>query len=201
TTLYTTSIFIVDKKTGNSTNSARAPEAFADEDGKIPFEASGWLCYYEGWFGVPETGMYRFVGMADDAMAVGVDKKTVLYAFYPREGHGPAVNFVTGWEPNNCCGVGGNDGLELSLSGVGQRKTLYKGSWLRLDANRRYRIQVIFGEAYGGLAGATLGIQKYGEDNDNNFPLFTLEKMEPDPDLKIDETGMYNTSAVFRALK
>ncbi|MCD8283167.1 MAG: hypothetical protein LUD52_00345 [Opitutae bacterium] len=199
TTLYTTSIFIVDKN-GNALSATRATEAFADENGQKPFDAPGWLCYYEGYFSVPESGEYRFVGMGDDAMIVGVNKKTALYAFWPNEGHGPAVRFVKGWEPENFCGAGGNDGKAM-VAGAGQRSTLYKGGWFNMKAGQRYRIQVAFGEAAGGLGGATLGIQKKDRDTDDNFPMFTLEAMDPDPAIKIADTGKYNTSTVFRPAK
>ncbi len=199
-TLYTTSIFIVDPKTGNALQATKATEAFADDNGKKPFEAPGWLCYYEGYFSVPEDGRYRFVGMGDDAMIVGVDKKTVLYAFWPGEGHGPAVRFQKGWEPVDFCGKGGKDGGMLK-NGASQRTTLYKGTWLNLKANRRYKFQIAFGEAAGGAGGATLGIQKEGRDDDGNFPMFTLEALEPDANLRIGDSGRYNTSQVFRPNK
>ncbi len=200
TALYTTSIFIADEK-GGPLDANKATEAFKDDDGNKPFEAPGWLCYYEGFFSVTEAGDYRFVGMGDDAMIVGVDKKTVLYAFWPGEGHGPAVKFVKGWEPDNFCGKGGTDGKGMAQGATGHRNMLYKGTWLPLKPNKRYRIQIAFGEAAGGKAGAWLGIQKKDRDDDSNFPLFTLEMMDPDPNLQIADTGKYNTSSVFRSPK
>lgn len=197
TTLYTTCIFIVNEK-GQALQATRATEAFKDEEtGKPPFQAPGWLCYYEGKFSVPEDGEYRFVGMGDDAMIVGVGRKTVLYAFWPGEGHGPAVRCQKGWEPKDFCGKGGKDGR--NLANPGQRSSLYKGHWQKLKKGQKYTIKVAFGEAAGGLAGACLGIQQKGKDTDDSFPLFTLESMDVIPEWNISDTGRYNINGLFQA--
>ena len=196
TTLYNTRIFIVNE-TGQALNASLATDAFAEErTGKEPFNAPGWLCYYEGSFRVPEDGEYRFVGMADDAMLVGVDRKTVLYAYWPGEGFGPAVKYREGWEPQNHCGEDGTDGKNLPSPGL--RSSLYKGHWLKLKANRNYYIQIAFGEATGGLAGACLGIQKKGRHDDNNFPMFSLQDSDDIPEWGISGTGRYNLSENYR---
>lgn len=194
TTLYNARIFIVNE-TGQALNANLATEAFKDDKGQIPFKAPGWLCYYEGYFSVPEDGEYRFVGMGDDALIVGVDRKTVLYAYWPGEGHGPAVKCHDEWEPKNHCGKGGKDGS--NLANRGQRTSIYKGHWLKLKKQRRYRIQVAFGEAAGGLAGACLGIQKKGRDNDDSFPMFSLEGSDDIPEWGISGSGRYNLSEYY----
>lgn len=194
TTLYNARIFIVNEK-GQALQATLATDAFADENGKAPFKAPGWLCYYEGKFSVPEDGEYRFVGMGDDALIVGVDRKTVLYAYWPGEGHGPAVRYQKDWEPKDHCGKGGKDGA--NLPNRGQRTSLYKGHWLKLKKGRNYRIQVAFGEAAGGLAGACLGIQKKGRDNDNSFPMFSLEGSDDIPEWGISGSGRYNLSEYY----
>lgn len=191
TVLYNSRIFIVNEK-GQALDANLATDAFADENGKAPFKAPGWLCYYEGRFSVPEDGKYRFVGMGDDAMIVGVERKTVLYAYWPGEGHGPAVKYQKGWEPKDHCGKGGQDGK--NLANRGQRTSLYKGHWISLKAGRKYRIQIAFGEAAGGLAGACLGIQKEGRDTDDNFPMFAVQGSDDIPEWGISGTGRYNLS-------
>lgn len=191
TVLYSSRIFIVNEK-GQALQATLATDAFADKDGKAPFKAPGWLCYYEGQFSVPETGEYRFVGMGDDAMIVGINRNTVLYAYWPGEGHGPAVNYKKEWEPKDHCGKGGKDGTNLPTRG--QRTSLYKGHWLRLVAGKKYRIQIAFGEAAGGLAGACLGIQKKGRDTDENFPMFAVQGSDDIPEWGISGTGRYNLS-------
>lgn len=200
TALYATRIFVVGGD-GKALSATRATEAFADppidKGGKPPFKAPGWLCYYKGKFSVPEDGEYRFVGMGDDAMIVRVDKKTVLYAFWPGEGHGPAVKYQQGWEPKNFCGQGGTDGTNLPARG--QRESLYKGTWKSMKKGRKYTIEVAFGEAAGGLGGACLGLQRKGKDDDNNFPMFTLEPLDEVPAWNVGETGRYNVTGNFVA--
>ena len=196
TTLRTPRVFIANER-GQALDADLATAAFAEErTGKEPFKAPGWLCYYEGSFRVPEDGEYRFVGMADDAMLVGVDHKTVLYAYWPGEGFGPAVKYREGWEPQNHCGEDGTDGKNLPSPGL--RSSLYKGHWLKLKANRNYYIQIAFGEATGGLAGACLGIQKKGRHDDNNFPMFSLQDSDDIPEWGISGTGRYNLSENYR---
>ncbi len=196
TTLYSPRVFIVNEK-GQALNANLTTVAFADEKtGKAPFKAPGWLCYYEGSFRVPEDGEYRFVGMADDAMLVGVDRQTVLYAYRPGEGFGPAVKYREGWEPKNHCGKGGTDGKNLSAPGL--RSSLYKGHWLKLKANRYYRIQIAFGDASGMTAGACLGIQRKGCHDDDNFPMFSLQGSDGIPEWGISGTGRYNLSENYR---
>lgn len=223
TALYNSRIFVVEDN-GNALNANRATEAFATEDDngnrKKPFDAPGWLCVYSGKFSVPETGYYRFVGMGDDAMIVGVGAskmrmQTVLYAFWPGEGHGPSISLPKGksqvrgdkdvpktladqWEPKNFCGKGGQDGK--NLKSPGQRSSIYKGHWLSLAKGKKYYISVAFGEGAGGLAGATLGLQKKGRDTDTNFPMFTLESLEQAPGgWRVGPKGMYNTSECYIA--
>ena len=125
------------------------------------------------------------------------DKKTVLYAFWPGEGHGPAVKYQQGWEPKNFCGQGGTDGTNIPQRG--QRQSLYKGSWKTMKKGHNYTIEVAFGEAAGGLGGACLGLQKKGKDDDNNFPMFTLEPLDEVPAWGIGETGRYNVTGNFVA--
>lgn len=189
--LYNPRIFIVNEE-GKGLDAKLATEAFADDDGKAPFPAPGWLCYYEGFFKVPEDGEYRFVGMGDDALLVAVNRKTVFYAFWPGEGHGPAVRCQDDWEPKNHCGKSGTDARNIGIHD--QRKTLFKGSWLKLRSGRSYRIQIALGESAGGLAGACLGLQKKGRDTDDNFPMFAVGEEEIPEAWNIGETGRYNTS-------
>ncbi|MCR5183235.1 MAG: hypothetical protein K6B46_00865 [Opitutales bacterium] len=234
TALYNSRIFVVGDN-GRALQATRATEAFATEDDegnmKKPFEAPGWLCVYSGRFSVPETGYYRFVGMGDDAMLVGVGQskmrmQTVLYAFWPGEGHGPSIclpkgksqvkgdkdvpaNLADQWEPAKYCGPGGADGKNVSAKPAdaakansmgGQRGYLYKGHWLHLKKDVKYFVSVAFGEGAGGAAGATLGLQKKGRDTDQNFPMFTLESLEEPPaGWAVSEKGMYNTSECYIA--
>lgn len=170
-----------DVKTKNIIQATAATAAFAGEDGKPPFAAPGWMVVYEGEITPPETGEYRFVGMGDDVIIVGIDRKTVFYAYWPGEGHGRAVREPAGanWEPKDHCK---NDGRG-SGSGSTIQNHLFKGSWMKLQKGKKYKICIAFGEGAGGYAGAILGIEKKGERANNpNAPysVFKLAAIEPE---------------------
>src|ERR1700677_40146 len=67
--LYTTQIFIPNM------NADKAPEAFGAQKTVKP---SRWVIHYKGQLSAPETGTYRFWGIADDVMAAAVNGKTVV---------------------------------------------------------------------------------------------------------------------------
>lgn len=153
-------------------NANAATKAFAGEDGKAPFGAPGWLAVYEGQITPPENGEYRFVGMGDDAMLVGINGEPALYAYWPGEGHGRAVEYHKGWEPANHCGRNGKDGGGAKF---------YKGQWIKMKKGTKYNVVIAFGESAGGIAGAQLGIQQKGKyEDDQNVPLFKLGEIDPD---------------------
>ena len=165
-----------------SQNANAATDAFANppvsEGGKAPFAAPGWLAVYEGEITPPQTGEYRFVGMGDDVLLVGLGGEPALYAYWPREGHGPAVEYQKGWEPENHCGKGGKDGANaVNANG----SYLYKGQWIKMQKGRKYKVVIAFGEGAGGLAGAMLGIQqKDVSEDDNSISVFKLSEISPE---------------------
>lgn len=169
-------------KGGALIQATAATESFKDpETNQKPFDAPGWMVVYEGEITPPETGEYRFVGMGDDLLIVGLDRKPVFYAYWPGEGHGSALKSAikgadSNWEPQNHCSDDGRKG-----TGDGSRviDRLYKGSWLKLNKGRKYKICIAFGEGAGGLAGAILGIEKKGE-NKNKISIFKLGAINPE---------------------
>jgi hypothetical protein len=166
--LYAGNIFIPPR------NAAEATKAFECEK---EIQAPGWLAYYEGWFAVPESGQYRFVGLGDDMMAVAVAEKTVYTAFWPSSGLGKVVKFGNNWLPK---GADDNDGRNLRFPPNGGGR--YSGEWLDLKRGQAYRIQIAFSESFGGLFGAQLLIERKGEKYQNNgredlLPVFMLEPM------------------------
>lgn len=167
-----------DIKTKQPIQATAATNAFAGEDGKAPFSAPGWMVVYEGEITPPETGEYRFVGMGDDALIVGLNGETVFYAYWPGEGHGPAVREPAGanWEPKDHCSTDGKG----SGQGGGLQNHLFKGTWKKLQKGRTYKICIAFGEGAGGLAGAILGIEKKGEKSDGKYSVFKLAEIEPE---------------------
>ena len=172
-----------DANTKNIIRANAATDAFAGEDGKPPFDAPGWLVVYTGEITPPETGEYRFVGMGDDVIIVGLDKKTVFYAYWPGEGHGRAIREPANanWEPKDHTKT---DGRGSGRGGTIQNH-LFKGSWMKLQKGKKYKICIAFGEGAGGYAGAVLGIEKKGERTEETPPtepysLFKLATIEPD---------------------
>lgn len=183
TKLNTNQVYIYkDLKTKNAIRAEAATSAFADTEGKPPFDAPGWLVVYTGDITPPETGEYRFVGMGDDVLIVGLDRKTVFYAYWPGEGHGNAVREPAGsnWEPENHTKTDGKG----SGSGGTIQNHLFKGSWMKLQKGRKYKICIAFGEGAGGYAGAILGIEKKGDRDEKNpdapYSIFKLGVVDPE---------------------
>lgn len=166
--LYTTNIFIPPRQAGEAT------KAF---DCEQEIRAPGWLAYYEGWFTVPDSGQYRFVGLGDDMMAVAVSGRTVMTSFWPGSGLGKVVKFGGSWLPK---GADGEDGRNLRFpANAGGR---YSGEWIDLRKGQACFIQVAFAESFGGLFGAQLLIERKGQRYQNNgredlLPIFMLEPL------------------------
>ena len=171
-----------DAQTKNFIRAEAATAAFAGADGNVPFEAPGWMVVYEGEITPQETGEYRFVGMGDDVMLVGIDRKPVFYAYWPGEGHGNAIREPAGagWEPKDHCKTDGKG----TGSGNSVQHHLFKGSWMKLNKGRKYKICIAFGEGAGGYAGAVLGIEKKGERDglpaDAPYSVFKLGAIHPE---------------------
>ena len=172
-----------DIKTKNTIQANAATNAFAGPDGKPPFAAPGWLVVYEGEISPPETGEYRFVGMGDDVLLVGLNRELVFYAYWPGEGHGPAIHEPAraNWEPENHCKNDGK-GTRVNPSGPNVfQNLLYKGSWMKLRKGTKYKVCIAFGEGTGGLAGAALAIEKKGEAHlGNKYSVFKLSSIDPE---------------------
>jgi hypothetical protein len=167
--LYASNIFIPPR------NAAEATKAFECEK---EIQAPGWLAYYEGSFAPPISGKYRFVGLGDDIMVVAVGGKTVLSTFWPNSKLN-VTKFEPDWLPKN---AGKTDGQGMLFPPhAGGR---YAGEWLELRKGQAYRIQVAFGESYGGLFSAALLIEQQGvaypKGRDTQLPIFMLEPLSPE---------------------
>ena len=158
-----------------------AGEATKAFDCEKEIKAPGWLAYYEGWFAVPESGDYRFEGFADDMMAVAVDGKTVLSAFWPGQGSGGVIDFRSGWEPKDADKVDGR--MFRNPKMIGHLGARYKGGWLQLRKGQAYFIQVAISESHGGIFSSELLISRKGVDYPKGklnpiIPYFMLEPMD-----------------------
>ncbi|MCF7710624.1 MAG: hypothetical protein K9M83_05610 [Opitutales bacterium] len=168
--LYASNIFIPPR------NAAEATKAF---DCEKEIQAPGWLAYYEGNFSPSVTGKYRFVGMADDIMVVAVGGKTVLSTFWPNSKLN-VTRFEASWLPKDA-GKTDGQGLRFPPHAGGR----FSGEWLELRKGQAYRIQIAFGESYGGLFSAALLIEQQGVSyptagRDTQLPIFMLEPLTPE---------------------
>lgn len=133
--LYSTQIFIP------RIDANAAPKAYGVEAVMKP---SAWVIHYKGQVSAPEDGTYRFVGYADDMLAVAVNNKTVL--------------------------IGARDDMrmkEIWKSGENPGATAFNGNleygeWLPLKKDTPIDLDVLVGERPGGDFCAFLLFQKKG---------------------------------------
>jgi len=130
--LYTTQIFIP------LMNADTAPKAFGVDGVMKP---QTWVAHYKGQVSPPEDGTYRFVGYADDIMAVAVNGKTVMV--------GGRFN-VPPWNLK-----------ERDLGEASNGRFAY-GDWMELKKDTPIDLDVIIGENPGALFCAFLLYQKQG---------------------------------------
>lgn len=137
--IYTTQVFIPNMGAGG------APQAFHVEKVVRPQQ---WIVVYKGQVSPPEDGTYRFVGIADDYLAVAVNGKTCLvspFAQWPNysrwkepEPDKPAVQVPSG--------------------------KLRHGDWFTCRREEIIDLDILVGEYPGTAFGAWLLIEKQGAD-------------------------------------
>lgn len=136
--LYTTQI-----ATGRL-NAEAAPRAFGVEGVVQP---RLWVVHYKGQVAPPGDGAYRFVGVADDMMAVLVNRRVVLV------GNHPATKFPTlGWTQP------ADRGPKVAAHGG----AIY-GDWIELKADEPVDLDILVGERPGGIFNALVLYEKKGE--------------------------------------
>lgn len=153
--LYTTQI-----ATGRL-NAEAAPKAFG-VDGVV--KPRCWVVHYKGQVAPPADGTYRFVGAADDMMAVAINRHVVLI------GNHPATKFpLLNWKPATDAGP-----RPAAHSGA-----IY-GDWIELRAGQPVDLDILIGERPGGIFNALLLYEKKGETYSVNgkgeviLPLFQV---------------------------
>jgi len=148
--LYTTQIFIPLMSAG------QAPKAFEME--KV-IKPSAWVIYYKGQVSPPEDGVYRFIGYADDLLAVAVNGKTVCV--------GARMDFKTWKAPE-----------KPSLKAANGMLTF--GDWIPLKKGEPVDLDVLVGERPGGSFCAFLMYEKQGAEYPKTsegrtmYPVFQL---------------------------
>ena len=152
--LYTTQIVVP------LMNADLAPRAFGVEELVQP---RNWVIHYRGQVRPPHAGTYRFVGLADDIVAVAVNGKTVLIA----EHEGSKLK-DHGWRVAERDQARTRSGPAIA------------GDWFEVGNGEIIDLDIIIGERPGGQFGAVLMIEEQGtayEKNDegkNILPAFQL---------------------------
>lgn len=148
-TLHATQIFIP------VTPSENAPKAFHVEDKVHPFR---WIIVYSAKIIPHETGDFRFIGFADDFMAVRVGGQNVLDASWPGEELDSAADT--------------NEDVGRGVEG----QPLHCGKWIQMAEGTPLDMQVLIGEGPGGFSGFFLMVQKKGADTSvGDYPAFQLQ--------------------------
>jgi hypothetical protein len=123
------------------------PKAFGVEN---VVEPSHWMVVYKGQVSPPEDGTYRFVGCADDIMAVAVNGKTTLVTLWAGRTN------PTNWVPQD-------PGYK------NHRDEIRSGDWFTCRKDQIIDLDILIGEFPGGKSGAWLTYQKKGEQ----YPIST----------------------------
>ncbi|MBC8127921.1 MAG: hypothetical protein H8M99_12340 [Gloeobacteraceae cyanobacterium ES-bin-144] len=151
--LYSSNIFIP------RIDATAAPKAYGVEKVMKP---SCWVIHYKGQVSPPEDGIYRFVGYADDILAVAVNNKTVCL------GHRPDMSMDSVWKSKEKPGA-------LAYNG-----NLVYGDWVTLKKDQPIDLDILVGERPGGFFCAFLLFQKQGDTYQNDkeghpiLPVFQL---------------------------
>src|SRR5690606_12222070 len=124
-------------------SAAAAPEAFGLTGIVRP---SKWIVIYKAQVSPPADGVYRFVGIADDVLAVAVNGKTVLVSHF-----GATPDHSRWQEPSP---------EEAIPVWAGRMK---RGNWFEAKKGEPIDLDVLVGEIPGNLFGAWLLIEKRGE--------------------------------------
>ena len=146
--LYTTQIFIP------SMNADEAPKAFGVSDVVKP---RMWLVHYKGQAAPAEGGVYRFLGDADDILAVRINGRLLLVAGRPDCLPPKSVWHST--EPDS--------------------RGMTFGDWISLKAGEIVDLDFIIGERPGGIFRAIVWIEKQGVSSGQRPPLFKLAPSSP----------------------
>ncbi len=159
--LFATQIYIP------KTPAVQGPQAF--NLGNV--QPKMWVIHYKGSVIPPESGTYRFVGMADDVLVVRFNGRVVLDSGSTNpSGKGPSQFYAS-------------EGLQLKPE-MGWYKGLGRGEPFQVNAGESYPMEVLLGEWPGGDFKAWLLLEKdgvqYEKDSKGNpiLPIFKLQASE-----------------------
>ena len=158
--LYTTQIYVP------RLDASRGTIAFGVDKIVKPNE---YVIHYKGQVSPPEDGTYRFVGLADNFIAVSVNGDTEMFSNWAWPNL-PKLN----WHPPST----------QSLPVYEHAKTLQNGRWFTAKAGDVIDLDVLMGEADGGASSYFLMIEKQGavypknEQGDPILPIFQVAPHE-----------------------
>lgn len=152
--LSTTQIFIP------SMRAEGAPQAFQAD---ATVQPKRWVIHYQGQFIAPKSTTFRFVGGADDILAVRFNKKTVLDGSLFK----PCFRGVT----------------RETIGKSGAIPTLVAGGWITIEEGKAYPLEILLGEAPGGFFSAFLLVQEqnvtYTQKRSDGVPVLPLFQVVP----------------------
>jgi hypothetical protein len=147
-----------------------APKAYAVEDVVKPMQ---WVAYYSGKIAAPETGKYRFWGIADDVLMVRINSRLVIDANWP------SMN-ITDWKSDD------DQDKKYKMSGQNVRV----GDWFSLKKDDPVDMEVLVGERPGGFFFCHLLIEQKGveyEKGPDGRPILPIFKTQPIPEKLIPQ--------------
>lgn len=167
-----------------------APKAYGVDDVVQP---KRWVAYYQGKFAAPETGRYRFWGIADDAMLVRVKKRVVIDASL-------GAKRYSEWDskdPKN---------RKLKKS---KEAPMVIGDWFHMSKGKPTDIEVVIGEQPGGIFYCRLLIEQdgveypKGKDGSPILPIFKTQEIPEEllPKMKIDSGIATAEGPIYGILK
>ncbi len=159
--LYSTQIWIP------PIDANEAPKAFGVGNIVAP---RMWPVHYKGQVTAPEDGTYRFVGFADNVMAVAVNSQTVLVSYI----RGSSVPCQ--WTKNNP--------KARSNAFLNFREPPFDGDWIDFKKGQPVDLDIILGERPGGGFCAFLMIEKKGETykkSKSGKPILPVFQLAPKP--------------------
>jgi hypothetical protein len=140
-----------------------------------------WLCHYKRNIAAPETGRYRFWGIADNIMIVRVKNRLVLDASDHSGRH-------SDWKSSD----------ERSGKFPMDRQPLIIGDWMRLRKDESVEMEVVIGE-FGGLFHAYLLVEQEGKEYKmvGQRPVLPIFKTTPIPEKLAQKMRLNPNKATF----
>ena len=166
-TLYNSQMFVPIMQ------SAEGVKAFGVE--KI-VKSQAWIAHYKGKVSPPVSGSFRFIGFADDVLAVRINGQMLLDASF--------LGQVTSKKVRE---------MKFSVGGPyptfmgGKCQWMKEGSFTRLEAGKFYDMDIVIGECGGGWFSALLLFEQegvtYQKDAKGNpiLPVFRVADSKLDP--------------------